>query len=66
MVGNLIRFITFITLYIGKSVEIGDFSFFLIPGWKNKNGRRDFPNFLKKKKLHIKIIYLKFVKYKKK
>ena len=64
MGGNLKRFITFITLYIGKSGEIGGFRFFLIPGWKNKNGRRDFPNFLKKK-FYIKIIYLKFVEYKK-
>ena len=64
MGGNLIRFITFITLHIRKSGEIGGFSFFLIPGWKNKNGRRDFPNFLKKK--NHKIIYLKFNEYKKK
>ena len=47
--------------FLGK---IGGFSFFKITGWENENGRRDFPNFLKKK-FCIKIIYLKFVECKK-
>ena len=64
MGGNSIRFIIFITLHIGKSGEIGSFWHFLLHGWENENGRRDFPNF-SKKKFHIKIIYLKFVECKK-
>ena len=38
------------------------FSFSPITGCNNKKGRRNFPNF-SKKKFHIEIIYLKFVEY---
>ena len=45
---NSNRFIIFITLHIEKTGKIGILCLFLIPGWKNENDRRGFPNFSKK------------------
>ena len=64
MGGNSIRFIIFITLHIGKSGEVGGFSFFYYTDGKIEMAEGIFPTSWEKK-FHIKIIYLKFVECKK-
>ena len=63
MGGNSIRFIIFIKLHVGKTGEVGGFSFFYYTDGKIEMAEGI--SQLLEKKFHIKIIYLMFVKCKK-